>query len=81
MLHCPGLYCAVQSSSNSLQSGGGGSPGRERLVIRFRRITQRYYTVGEVEQAGWLNYGKLRHQFEDYEVCYDSPPVMFCTAI
>jgi len=58
--------------SPALTGSSGGQTGKERLIIKFRRISQRYYMVEETHDSSCLNYGLIRTQFEDYGV----PPEM-----
>ena len=48
-------------SSNSVQVGDQ-SPGRsrERLVLKLKRITDRYYVVEHCGDSSYLNYSYLR---------------------
>ena len=57
-------------SSNSVQAGDQ-SPGRqdrERLVLKLKRITDRYYVVEHCGDSSYLNYSYLRTKFEEYEI-------------
>ena len=56
-------------SSNSVQVGDQ-SPGRsrERLVLKLKRITDRYYVVEHCGDSSYLNYSYLRTKFEEYEM-------------
>jgi len=59
-------------SSNSVQAGehSDQSPGssRERLVLKLKRITDRYYVVENCGDSSYLNYSYLRTKFEEYEI-------------
>ena len=65
-------------SSNSVQVGEQ-SPGRarerERLVLKLKRITDRYYMVEHCGDSSYLNYSYLRTKFEEYEIPTLSLPV------
>ena len=55
-------------SSNSVQVGDQSparcsqitDQSRERLVLRLRRIHDRYYTVEDIADTGYLNYSYIR---------------------
>ena len=69
---------SVDESSNSQerdrslfttpQTSPGGSVRKERLVIKFRRISEKYYMVEETNDSSCLNYKQIRHQFEEYDL-------------
>jgi len=75
---------SVDESSNSqdqrslfttpLTSPGGGVR-KERLIIKFRRISEKYYMVEETKDSSCLNYKSIRHKFEEYDLSdlFDTP--------
>ena len=62
------LQTSMDESSNSLNPSHFNSPDpssfngtkKERLVIKFRRISQKYYVVEETHDSSYLNYSSIR---------------------
>jgi len=59
---------AMNGSKSVSSSYSASASGKERLVIRFRRVSQRYYMVLDSPDSSCINYGKIRTDFEDYGV-------------
>jgi len=68
-----------QDQSRSLyttpQTSPGGNARKERLIIKFRRISEKYYMVEETNDSSCLNYKSIRHKFEEYDLSdlFDTP--------
>ena len=61
-------YFITRSLFTTPQTSPGGSVRKERLVIKFRRISEKYYMVEETNDSSCLNYKQIRHQFEEYDL-------------
>jgi len=69
---------SVDESSNSQdntrslfttpQTSPGGGVRKEKLIIKFRRISEKYYMVEETNDSSCLNYKSIRHKFEEYDL-------------
>jgi len=55
------------SSEPSPQNG----TRKERLVIKFKRISQKYYIVEETQDSSYLNYSSIRTRFDAYDLPND----------
>jgi len=60
-----------EDSSNCSQEDGQSSSGKERLVIKFRRITGTYYMVDDIPDSPdpslkYFNYKSERYSFPEY---------------
>jgi len=70
------LHTSLDESSNSLNpshfTSSEPSPltgtKKERLVIKFRRISQKYYVVEETQDSSYLNYSSIRTRFDAYDL-------------
>jgi len=70
------LQTSMDESSNSLNPSHFNSPDpssfngtkKERLVIKFRRISQKYYVVEETHDSSYLNYSSIRTRFDEYDL-------------
>jgi len=70
------LQTSMDESSNSLNPSHFNSSEplqfngtkKERLVIKFRRISQKYYMVEETHDSSYLNYSSIRTRFDEYEL-------------
>eukprot|EP00092_Neocalanus_flemingeri_P012175 GFUD01013128.1.p1 GENE.GFUD01013128.1~~GFUD01013128.1.p1 ORF type:complete len:557 (-),score=130.19 GFUD01013128.1:1382-3013(-) len=70
------LQTSMDESSNSLNPSHFHSPEpssfsgtkKERLVIKFRRISQKYYVVEETNDSSYLNYSSIRTRFDEYDL-------------
>jgi hypothetical protein len=59
------LQTSLDESSNSLNFTSSepsllNGTKKERLVIKFRRISQKYYVVEETHDSSYLNYSSIR---------------------
>ena len=59
------LQTSIDESSNSLNFTSSeplllNGTKKERLVIKFRRISQKYYIVEETHDSSYLNYSSIR---------------------
>ena len=63
------LQTSLDDRDDSSNSVMAGSPmPRERLVLKLRRIHDRYYMVEDAGDTSFLNYSHIRTKFEEYEI-------------